>query len=186
MEPCSRCAISSVNGACLLFFISLKSSLSVTHTFVSVFIIPFVLVFSFQSAMLRLTVIFPAVFDTLSPSTRPSNPPSHHPSNPLSLLPINLDQQAVYRDGRNPTFWCSIGVLYFQINQFRDALDAYSCAIRINHWWSAACCIRSSGCAPNRICQHCGSSPRTHRSSSSAAIDVHSSPNLSASVKWPA
>ncbi|KZV84685.1 hypothetical protein EXIGLDRAFT_776267, partial [Exidia glandulosa HHB12029] len=25
-------------------------------------------------------------------------------------------QQAVYRDGRNPTFWCSIGVLYFQIN----------------------------------------------------------------------
>lgn len=22
-------------------------------------------------------------------------------------------QQAVYRDGRNPTFWCSIGVLYF-------------------------------------------------------------------------
>ena len=41
-------------------------------------------------------------------------------------------QQAVYRDGRNPTFWCSIGVLYFQINQFRDALDAYSRAIRIN------------------------------------------------------
>jgi glucose repression mediator protein len=26
-------------------------------------------------------------------------------------------QQAVYRDGRNPTFWCSIGVLYYQINQ---------------------------------------------------------------------
>ena len=26
-------------------------------------------------------------------------------------------KQAVYRDGRNPTFWCSIGVLYFQINQ---------------------------------------------------------------------
>jgi glucose repression mediator protein len=41
-------------------------------------------------------------------------------------------QQAVYRDGRNPTFWCSIGVLYFQINQYRDALDAYSRAIRIN------------------------------------------------------
>jgi hypothetical protein len=32
-------------------------------------------------------------------------------------------QQTVYRDGRNPTCWCSIGVLYFQINQFRDALD---------------------------------------------------------------
>ena len=28
-------------------------------------------------------------------------------------------QQAVYCDGRNPTFWCSIGVLYFQINLFR-------------------------------------------------------------------
>lgn len=28
-------------------------------------------------------------------------------------------QQAVYRDSRNPTFWCSIGVLYFQINQVR-------------------------------------------------------------------
>ncbi|KAJ7933681.1 hypothetical protein B0H13DRAFT_2306511 [Mycena leptocephala] len=41
-------------------------------------------------------------------------------------------QQAVYRNSWNPTFWCSIGVLYFQINQYRDALDAYSCAIRIN------------------------------------------------------
>jgi cytochrome c-type biogenesis protein CcmH/NrfG len=35
-------------------------------------------------------------------------------------------QQAVYRDARNPTFWCSIGVLYYQINQvkFRDAFSA--------------------------------------------------------------
>ena len=41
-------------------------------------------------------------------------------------------QQAVYRDGRNPTFWCSIGVLYYRINQYRDALDAYSRAIRLN------------------------------------------------------
>src|ERR1700678_1474717 len=45
-------------------------------------------------------------------------------------------QQAVYRDGRNPTFWCSIGVLYFQINQYRDALDAYTRAIRINPYIS--------------------------------------------------
>ena len=45
-------------------------------------------------------------------------------------------QQAVYRDGQNPTFWCSIGVLYFQLNQFRDALDAYSRAIRINPYIS--------------------------------------------------
>lgn len=41
-------------------------------------------------------------------------------------------QQAVYREGKNPTFWCSIGVLYYQINQYRDALDAYSRAIRLN------------------------------------------------------
>ncbi|KAH8792958.1 hypothetical protein DL96DRAFT_1743111 [Flagelloscypha sp. PMI_526] len=45
-------------------------------------------------------------------------------------------QQAVYHDGQNLTFWCSIGVLYFQINQFRDALDAYSHAIRINPYIS--------------------------------------------------
>jgi hypothetical protein len=41
-------------------------------------------------------------------------------------------QQAVYRDGKNPAFWCSIGVLYCNINQFHDSLDAYSRAIRIN------------------------------------------------------
>ena len=41
-------------------------------------------------------------------------------------------QQAVYKDGGNPIFWCSIGVLYYQIGQFRDALDAYTRAIRIN------------------------------------------------------
>ncbi|KAJ3709461.1 hypothetical protein C8R42DRAFT_730079 [Lentinula raphanica] len=58
-------------------------------------------------------------------------------------------QQAVYRDGRNPTFWCSIGVLYFQINQFQvwfdlgslyescnnqisDAIDAYARASELD------------------------------------------------------
>lgn len=41
-------------------------------------------------------------------------------------------QQAVYRDGRNPAFWCSIGVLYYKINQYHDSLDAYSRAIRTN------------------------------------------------------
>ncbi|KAJ7878307.1 hypothetical protein B0H13DRAFT_2545670 [Mycena leptocephala] len=45
---------------------------------------------------------------------------------------LEAEVQAVYRDSWNPTFWCSIGVLYFQINQYRDALDAYSRAIRIN------------------------------------------------------
>jgi general transcriptional corepressor CYC8 len=41
-------------------------------------------------------------------------------------------QQAVLRDGKNPIFWCSIGVLYYQLNQYRDALDAYSRAICLN------------------------------------------------------
>src|SRR5947199_2910530 len=41
-------------------------------------------------------------------------------------------QQAVYRESRNSNFWCSIGVLYWEINQFRDALDAYTRAIRLN------------------------------------------------------
>jgi len=40
------------------------------------------------------------------------------------------------RNDRNPTFWNSIGVLYFQINQFHDALDAYLRAIRINPYIS--------------------------------------------------
>lgn len=35
-------------------------------------------------------------------------------------------QQAVYRDDRNPTFRCSAGALYFQFNQYRDALDMYA------------------------------------------------------------
>lgn len=45
-------------------------------------------------------------------------------------------QQAVYCDGRNPTIRCSIGVLYLQTNQYRNALDAYSRTIRINPYMS--------------------------------------------------
>ena len=41
-----------------------------------------------------------------------------------------------YRDGKNPTFWCSIGVLYYQINQFNDALEAYGRAIHLNPYIS--------------------------------------------------
>ncbi|KAJ3199961.1 glucose repression mediator protein [Entophlyctis luteolus] len=41
-------------------------------------------------------------------------------------------QLAVLRDAKNPVFWCSIGVLYFELNQHRDALDAYSRAIYLN------------------------------------------------------
>jgi cytochrome c-type biogenesis protein CcmH/NrfG len=57
-------------------------------------------------------------------------------------------QQAVDRDDRNPTLWCSIGVSYFQIDQYREALDAYSRAIRINPsiwevWFNLGCLYES-------------------------------------------
>ncbi|KAJ7872592.1 hypothetical protein B0H13DRAFT_2553347 [Mycena leptocephala] len=45
-------------------------------------------------------------------------------------------QHAVHHDGGNPTFWCSMGVLYFQIYQYRITLDAYSRVIRINPYIS--------------------------------------------------
>jgi len=45
-------------------------------------------------------------------------------------------QQAVYRGGRNPTFWRSIGVPYLQINQFRDAHNAQSRDILTNPYMS--------------------------------------------------
>ncbi len=35
----------------------------------------------------------------------------------------------MYHDGHNPTFWCSIKVLYYNINQYWDALNAYSHSI---------------------------------------------------------
>jgi len=50
-------------------------------------------------------------------------------------------QQAVYRDGTNASFWNSIGILYYDIGQFRDALDAYSRSIHLapfvaDTWWN--------------------------------------------------
>lgn len=41
-------------------------------------------------------------------------------------------QQAVYCDGRSTTAWVSVGVLYYQINQPRDSLEALIRAIRLN------------------------------------------------------
>ena len=38
-------------------------------------------------------------------------------------------QQAVYCDDCNPVFWNASGELYYNINQFRDALDAYSLVV---------------------------------------------------------
>ncbi|KAF5358882.1 hypothetical protein D9757_012305 [Collybiopsis confluens] len=45
-------------------------------------------------------------------------------------------QQAIYRDSGNPAFRCSIGILFFHFHQFRNALDAYSRAIRVNPYIS--------------------------------------------------
>ncbi|KAJ7920503.1 hypothetical protein B0H13DRAFT_2422486 [Mycena leptocephala] len=45
-------------------------------------------------------------------------------------------QHAVHHDGGNPAFWCSMGVLYFQIYQYRITLDAYSRVIHINPYIS--------------------------------------------------
>ena len=77
-------------------------------------------------------------------------------------------QQAVYRDGRNPTFWCSIGVLYYQINQYRDALDAYSRAIRLNPYISEV--WYDLGTLVSLLSLHCGSHVLTLNSTSLATI----------------
>ena len=45
-------------------------------------------------------------------------------------------QQAIYRDDRNPAFWNACGELYYNVNQFRDALDMYSRGIRIDPYIS--------------------------------------------------
>jgi len=50
-------------------------------------------------------------------------------------------QQAVYRDGTNAAFWNSIGILYYEIGQFRDSLDAFSRSIHLapfvaDTWWN--------------------------------------------------
>ena len=35
-------------------------------------------------------------------------------------------------DPNNPNVWCSLGVLYYQLQQNRDALDAYTRAIKLD------------------------------------------------------
>ncbi|KAH3759822.1 general transcriptional repressor [Pelomyxa schiedti] len=40
-------------------------------------------------------------------------------------------QQAVYQDAKSPSYWCSIGILYYRISQYRDALDAYTKSIKL-------------------------------------------------------
>ena len=59
-------------------------------------------------------------------------------------------QLGVCRDGRNPTFWCSTGALYFQ---YCDAPDAYSCAIRVNPHISSTMdlCTRAATIRPTGL-----------------------------------
>ena len=40
-------------------------------------------------------------------------------------------QQAVRIDGRCNTIWLSVGLLYYQIGQYRDCLDCFSRSIRL-------------------------------------------------------
>ncbi len=41
-------------------------------------------------------------------------------------------QQAVYRNSRVPNVWVTIGILYFQIAQYRDSFDVYTRVLRLN------------------------------------------------------
>ena len=41
-------------------------------------------------------------------------------------------QHSVYYNGRCATVWLSVGLLYYQIGQYRDCLDAFSRAVRLN------------------------------------------------------
>eukprot|EP01052_Picozoa_sp_SAG31_P043375 SAG31_NODE_7206_length_1755_cov_1.945048_1_plen_171_part_10 len=41
-------------------------------------------------------------------------------------------EKAVNINDRDPTYWCSIGVLYYYNNQYHDALDTYSRALQLN------------------------------------------------------
>jgi hypothetical protein len=40
-------------------------------------------------------------------------------------------EKAVNINDRDPTYWCSIGVLYYYNSQYHDALDTYSLALQV-------------------------------------------------------
>jgi tetratricopeptide (TPR) repeat protein len=44
----------------------------------------------------------------------------------------NAYQQAVNLNDKEPTYWCSIGVLYYYNNQYHEALDTYARALQLN------------------------------------------------------
>ena len=41
-------------------------------------------------------------------------------------------QHCAYYNGRSATVWLSVGLLYYQIGQYTDCLDAFRRAIRVN------------------------------------------------------
>jgi tetratricopeptide (TPR) repeat protein len=43
-------------------------------------------------------------------------------------------QATVYIQLGSPSFWISIGVLFFKTNQYRDSLDVFARAIRLNEY----------------------------------------------------
>jgi glucose repression mediator protein len=42
----------------------------------------------------------------------------------------DLFQEAVYRESRSPQLWMAISILYYEIQQYRDSLDAISRALK--------------------------------------------------------
>ena len=47
-------------------------------------------------------------------------------------------QEAIYRNGRSPNIWITVGIMYYQIDQYRDSLDAIAAALRLNvNIWEA-------------------------------------------------
>ena len=58
-------------------------------------------------------------------------------------------QQSVYRKGRVPQFWTTIGILYYKINQYRDSMDALVRSVRLNpsiteNWCNLWILVRNS------------------------------------------
>lgn len=45
---------------------------------------------------------------------------------------IEYYQQSVYRNNRVPSYWLSIAIVYYMIDQPHDSLDALSRAFRLN------------------------------------------------------
>lgn len=63
-----------------------------------------------------------------------------------SPFPRSLPLSRSNCDPNNPNVWCSLGVLYYQLHQNRDALDAYTRAIKLDPHLCEVCvsCVRTA------------------------------------------